>query len=276
MFLAAFLLLAPIDGPPVDDLPADDARAAAVVLDRWAEANRGVTSVRATYRRRLFDHGFQTVTLTEGEFRHDPASGTLLTVRPAAEGTARRYECGGVVHDVDSSTDEPRWFWDAADGTGWRIDDDRREAERFARGAPFFNVRLTPDLLFPFAPGRPFPPRSGDWTFSVVRRTPDAVFLLATPQRAELAANYRSALLRFRRSDGTLRGVRYHAPSGDSARDDFFDEVEQNPGPTPRPTLDGYEVRDGTVRALIAPESGDATAEWERLRSPGAERPNPR
>ncbi|NNJ27113.1 hypothetical protein [Alienimonas chondri] len=257
MFLAAFFLLA-----PADDLPADDAEAAAIVLARWAEATRDVTAVRATYRGFEYDSTFHTVKLTEGEFHHDPTAGTLATIRPRSE--KKHYESGGIVHKPIPG-DASRWFWDATDGTLLAVDDVRQEFTHGSTGQfPLMGwaADRSPDRYFPFAPGRPFGPRRQDWKFSVASRQVDDVFLSAVPLRTEDAIQMSRALLQFRRSDGTLRAVKLFSPSRDGATMFLFDVVDFNPGPPPRPTLEGY-------RDLIAdPEPPVAAAEpdaWDAL-----------
>ena len=260
MFLAALLLAL-----PPDDLPDDDVRAAAVVLERWAEATRGVASVRATYRGFAYDPAFRTVTLTEGEFHHDAANGTLITIRPASVPEKKVYEARGIAHRPESEADSRQYYWDAAGDTLLHVDESRREAFAGSTRPRFYGLAADLSIanVLPFAPGRPFEPDPVGWRFRVALRKADAVFVRAEPTTAETAANFDAIVLAFRRSDWTLRAMRISAPDG-SFRDYLLDEVRLNPGPPPRPALEGDTVRDRAADA--APQVGPGG--WSTERTP--------
>ena len=276
MLPAALLLLVlapvddlPADPLPADPLPADNGAAAAAVLGRWERVTRGVTSVRATYRGFAYDHAFRTVALTAGEFHHGAGVGTLVTLRPTPAGGNRLYECRGIAHRPGSPPEARRWFWDAAGGLALSVNDARREATRLPGAVRLLGYDVPFDAadLFPFAPGRPFGHDPAAWRLRVASRTANAVFVRAESTTAETAARFDSILLMFRRSDWSLRGVRIVAPGERTVQDYLFDGIHRNPGPPPRPALEGYRMIESPAPPAAAPARppGELTAEYGRL-----------
>ena len=252
MFLATVFLLA-----PTDDLPVDDAEAAAVVLVRWEEATRGVTSVRATYRGFEYDPKLGIVKLTGGEFHQDAAAGTLLTVRPVT--SERPHESGGVaLRPVPG--DHCRWFTNGRDGTLLKIDDDRRAYQRLPGWlSPFSHEtpRPLPGEPAPLPAGPPVRPAGGG--LAVLRG-------VAEGGRGYVCGRSRCRPHRPGRSARSCYGSAGRTercgasscfdPNGAGATAYLLDEVAFNPGPPPQPELNGYVDAAARSQDDLAPAAG--------------------
>jgi len=218
----------------------------AEIARRWAEAQKSVTSVHATFNRHDYDYVFQTVKFSTGEVTALSPDRGIWSIAPhTRKNPSKTFRRGDMTFAVKDALPS-KCIWN--DGELTIIDEKTKHADQLPSHWTLFGTKFFPLVteVSPFLPGLPNGTTISEWTFSVESETEQEVRLKALPIRSD-NPRFKSCDLILRKPDLTLKALQFADAVGTTETVLIFKTVELNPKSMPEIDLGGYTINGTTL-----------------------------